>query len=293
MRNYIISSIFNRMLDNPDIFFLNADMGINLVKKFEVSYPDRYTNVGIAEQNLISISAGLANLGFRPFAYTISNFLIHRCLEQIRNDICLHNYPVTLIGTSTGFDNAPLGPTHHILDEWGILKSIPGIDIFCPSSITYAKALVDRILSVNRPAYIRIPKGEHSEPDSIEDLVKLHGNKFKILLISYGNPVQVCLEAYRQDPSLSLLILNKLHPIDDEALLPLIEGYSKIVVVEDHFSTNGLYSTLCEFAVRHNLGVRIDSVAPKSYSFEVGTSPDYFMKKIGIDSTILLKFINN
>lgn len=293
MRNYIISSIHDRMHDNSDIFFLNADMGINLVESFNDSYPDRYANVGIAEQNLISISAGLANLGFRPFCYTISNFLIHRCLEQIRNDICLHNYPITLIGTSTGFDNAPLGPTHHILDEWGILKSIPGIDIYCPSSITYAKALVDRILFAKKPAYIRIPKGEHSEPDSIEDLVKFHGNEVKNLLVSYGNPAQICLETYRQDPSLSLLIVNKLHPIDDKVLLPLIEQHSRIVVVEDHFSINGLYSSLCEFVVRHNLGIRVDSVAPKSYSFEVGSSPDYFMKQIGIDPKILLDLIRN
>ena len=90
MRNLVIKKIHELMKTNKKIFFLTADMGINLVEIFEQDFPKRYLNVGIAEQNLISIAAGLANLGFIPVAYTISNFLVHRCLEQIRNDIVLH-----------------------------------------------------------------------------------------------------------------------------------------------------------------------------------------------------------
>ncbi len=82
MRGHIIDAVFERMSINPDTFFLTADMGINLVEKIQKKYPDRYCNVGIAEQNLIGVSAGLANLGYRPFAYTISNFNIHRCMSR-------------------------------------------------------------------------------------------------------------------------------------------------------------------------------------------------------------------
>ena len=117
------------MEKDENIFFLTADMGINLVEQIQDKFPTRYANVGIAEQNMIGVAAGLANLGYKPFVYTISNFVIHRCLEQIRNDIILHKYPITLMGTSTGYDNAPLGPTHHIIDDWGCLRALPGIDI--------------------------------------------------------------------------------------------------------------------------------------------------------------------
>ena len=175
MRGQIIDAMFDRMARNPDIFFLTADMGINLVEKFEEKYPERFLNVGIAEQNLVGVSAGLANLGFRPFAYTISNFAVHRCFEQIRNDIGIHDYPVVMLGTSAGFDNAPLGPTHHIIDDWGAIKTIPEIDIYCPSSVTYAGSLVDHLLAAGRPAYVRIPKGAHKTPDSTEHFVLLPG----------------------------------------------------------------------------------------------------------------------
>jgi transketolase len=265
-------------------------MGINLVEKFGETYPDRYANVGIAEQNLIGISSGLANLGYRPFAYTISNFLIHRCFEQIRNDICMHNYPVTLLGTSTGFDNAPLGPTHHVVDEWGALKSIPGIDIYCPSSVAYAALLLDRIKQAGKPAYVRIPKGGHTEPASAEHIVKLVGEDDDLLLVSYGNPAQVCIEARRHNPRLSVLVINRLHPLDDESLLEALAPYRRILVVEDHFPLTGLYGSLCEFASRHPLKGRIESAAPKNYVFDVGTTTEYFFKKFGIDLNSILKF---
>ena len=293
MRGQIINAIFERMRANPDIFFLNADMGINLVEKFGEAYPERYANVGIAEQNLISISAGLANLGYRPFAYTISNFLIHRCFEQIRNDIGIHDYPITLLGTSTGYDNSPLGPTHHIVDEWGALKAIPGIDIYCPSSVTYAAKLVDRILQVGRPAYVRIPKGAHAEPASDEHVVKLPGAADDVLLVSYGNPAQACLEARCRDPRLSVLVVNRLHPLDEECLAEMLAPHRRILIVEDHFPQAGLYGSLCEFAARHPLRGRLESVAPNDYTFDVGSSPDYFFRKFGMDVPSLLKLTGN
>src|SRR4051812_3739994 len=106
MRAQILDALFERMAQDEEIYFLTADMGINLVEKFGDKYPNRYANVGIAEQNLVGVSAGLCNLGYRPFGYTISNFAVHRCFEQIRNEIGIHHLPITLLGTSTGYDNA-------------------------------------------------------------------------------------------------------------------------------------------------------------------------------------------
>ena len=293
MRGQIIDSIFLQMESNPEIFFLTADMGINLVEKFEEKYPERYLNVGIAEQNLIGVSAGLANLGYKPFAYTISNFAIHRCFEQIRNDIGLHGHPITILGTSTGYDNAPLGPTHHIIDEWGTLKSIPEIDIYCPSSTSYAAKLVERILHAGRPAYVRIPKGGHLEPDSEEHMVKLHGEDSEIVLVSYGNPAQNCIQVRKEDPRISVIIINRLRPLDDNELLKALYPHKRIIVVEDHFPQSGLYGTLCELIARSSLPRRVESIAPRGYSFDVGATPEYFHKKYEIDVAGILRLIGH
>jgi transketolase len=291
MRGQIIDSIFAVMETNPDVFFLTADMGINLVEKFGEKYPDRYSNVGIAEQNLIGVSAGLTNLGYRPFAYTISNFAIHRCFEQIRNDVCIHNYPVTILGTSTGYDNAPLGPTHHIIDEWGTLKSIPGIDIYCPSSVSYAAKVVEKIIQAGRPAYVRIPKGGHKNPASEEHMVKLPGEIDDVLLVSYGNPAQACIEVRNRDPRISVLVINRLRPLDENQLSVALGPHKRIIVVEDHFPQSGLYGSLCEFIASNPVQGRIESLAPRGYTFEVGTSSDYFYKKYSIDVCGIIKSI--
>jgi transketolase len=276
------------MATNQDIFFLTADMGINLVEKFEDKYPDRFVNVGIAEQNLIGVSAGLANLGYRPFAYTISNFAVHRCFEQIRNDIGIHDYPVVLLGTSAGYDNASLGPTHHIVDDWGAIKLIPEIDIYCPSSVPYAEALVDRLLATARPAYVRIAKGEHKSPDSTDHLVVLPGAAQNTILVSYGAVVQDCLAAQKRDPSLAVLVLNRLRPLEEEKLLEALTPYDRIIAVEDHFPSSGLYGSLCEMLIRHPLKGRLQTLAPRDHTMDVGTSNEYFHHKYRLDADGIL-----
>ena len=292
MRGQIIDAIFARMASNQDIFFLTADMGINLVEKFEDKYPDRFVNVGIAEQNLVGVSAGLANLGYRPFAYTISNFAVHRCFEQIRNDIGIHDYPVVLLGTSAGYDNAPLGPTHHIIDDWGAIKLIPEIDIYCPSSVVYAQALVDHLLATARPAYVRIGKGEHKNPDSTDHFVALLGTAQSTILVSYGGLVQDCLAAQKRDASLAVLAVNRLRPLEEEKLVETLRPYDRIIVVEDHFPSSGLYGSLCEMLIRHPLKARLQSLAPRDYTMDVGTSNAYFHHKYGLDADGILAAVS-
>lgn len=293
MRTQIIDTIFARMATNSDIFFLTADMGINLVEKFAEKYPDRFLNVGIAEQNLIGVSAGLANIGFRPFTYTISNFAVHRCFEQIRNEIGIHDYPVILLGTSTGYDNAPLGPTHHILDDWGSIKAIPEIDIYCPSSVAYAGTLVDRLIGISRPAYVRIPKGAFKTPSSTEHFVTLPGEKSETVLVSYGAPVQECLAAQTKDSSLSVIVVNRLRPLEDDKVIDALAHYKRIFVVEDHFPSCGLYGSLCQIVVQHNLPFRMHSLGPQDYTLEVGTSNEFFHRKYGIDSESILQAVRS
>ena len=188
MRNLFIDLIHKEMATNRDIVFLTADMGINLVEKIQRDYPSRYYNVGIAEQNLIGIAAGLAQCGFKPFAYTISNFLTIRALEQIRNDIVLHKLPVTLVGTSTGFDNGPLGPTHHMLEDWGILSAMPNLQIFCPSKKESVDTIFNLCLRSESPNYVRIPKG-----NGVDGELQKNSNNHTLVL-TYGSASSFAIE---------------------------------------------------------------------------------------------------
>lgn len=290
MRQKIIDKIFNLMESDERIFFLTADMGINLVEKFEEKFPKRYLNVGIAEQNLIGICSGLCKMGYLPFAYTISNFIVHRCFEQIRNDISLHAYPITLMGTSAGFDNAPLGPTHHIIDDWGMLKSLPGFQIYCPSSSDYALSLIPKIIQEKKPSYIRIPKGSYENLKTDDDFYYKKGDYKKTILLSYSAPSQETLKVH-QKTNVSFILFNKLHPLDEDLLISVLKNYKKIIVVEDHLKGNGLYSSICEMFFNYKSDQKIYSLSPKNFNLKVGINPQYFHKEHKLDANSILEQI--
>lgn len=292
MRGAIIDGLFEEMAKDESLFFLTADMGINLVEKFGESYPDRFLNVGIAEQNLIGVSAGLCNVGFKPFAYTISNFLVLRCLEQVRNDLLAHDYPAVLLGTSVGFDNASLGYTHHMLDDWGVMSTLPGIEIYCPTTVEFAQHLIKDLVARPRAAYVRIPKGSPSLEGSGSDFFTIQGSDSDVMVCSYGGPAVECLgiKEYGVDPMIT--IFNRLHPLEDEEIADIFDGVSKVVVVEDQFSHCGLFSKLSVACKRLNLPIEIISVAPPlEYGLIIGTSPQFYFERFGMDAESVARII--
>lgn len=277
MRNKIIQQIHDEMKSDKDIFFLTADMGINLVEKIENDFPDRFLNVGIAEQNLIGVASGLINAGFKVVAYTISNFLVHRCFEQLRNDISLHKKPILLIGTSCGYDNAPLGPTHHIVDDWGSIKNLPNFEVYCPSNVSFCENLFSKLINQNKSIYLRIPKGAFEKINSKKDFQYIKGFT-KNIFLTYGALTE---ELYPINEKLnqSLLIFNKLHPIEGELVINILKKYQNIYVIEDHFGSNGLYDSICKLMIAEGFVSNLKSLAPKDYDLSVGLTKNYFFQR--------------
>lgn len=267
MRGVFLEKLHSKMKVDPNLFFLTADMGINLVEKFEEDFPDRYLNVGIAEQNLIGVAAGLAESGMRPYVYTISNFLTHRCFEQIRNDIVLHNLPVTLVGTSTGYDNGPLGPTHHMLEDWGVISNLSGIEIYAPFNKSSTSEIFDLTYESKMPTYIRIAKG--SGIDVPSKLVKR--NAKQTLVLSYGSACEYAIN-YSIEHGFDYLIIDQLGTGSFHHLDNYCESYSEILVIEDHFKHSGMYSYTTQWVNERNLSIHVQSLSPTNYSLMVGRS---------------------
>jgi len=292
MRGAIIDSIFSVMEHDKSVFFVTADMGINLVEKIQDKFPDRYLNVGIAEQNMVGVCAGLINAGFKPFAYTISNFAVHRCFEQIRNDICIHHNPIVLMGTSTGYDNAPLGPTHHIIDDWAALKALHGIDIYCPSTMGFAKSIVSRLLASPKASYLRIPKNGLNEPERSEENTLFGEPTGETLLVGYGGTSSHCVEAAKSKPAVSALICNRLHPLDGYFFKNLASGFKRVVVVEDQFPSSGLYGSLCNVWVEQKISASLEVISKdRDYVLDVGNSAEYYLAKLGLDTKGIQKIL--
>jgi transketolase len=285
VRGHVFDELRTRMSHDEHVFFLTGDMGINLVETIEDAFPDRFLNVGIAEQDLIGIASGLCNVGFRPVVYTIGNFLVHRCYEQLRDDVALHGYPMILLGTSAGFDNASLGPTHHLIDDWGPLRNLPGFDVYAPASTEFATGMLDRVIDSGRAAYLRVAKGAPSIPGTERDAALLPGTGRRIMLVTYGSLAVECCKAQEERPDISVLVLNKIHPLDPAVLVPHLEAYDHVLVVEDHFGQTGLYGSLCVLAMEHRLSARISSAAPlHEYCLIVEQSAAGYWRRYDLDA---------
>ncbi len=279
MRDAIFTALFDRMARDPRVFFLTADVGINLVEKIRDTYPDRYLNVGIAEANMVGVAAGLCASGYRPVCYTFSQFLIHRAFEQLRDDVALHGYPLVLLGTTCGFDNCQMGPTHHAVDDWGVARNLPGLEVHCPNNVGCASALFNDVMDDGELTYIRIPKGK-----GVEDNYRQGAGD--TLLMTYGNMAGECFRAHQINLLLSVVVLNTLHPLSYLSAVAL-RPVKRLVVVEDHFADTGLYSSVCRLVAEQRLPIEVVSRAPCGYYHESGDNPAHFWKKFRGDAESL------
>ena len=157
--------------------------------------------------------------------------------------------------------------------------------------MAFAESMVSRVLEDSKPTYIRVPKGNPLEPDSVEDLIGLGSGDSEVVLVTYGSLAQECLKVQKSNPDLSVIVLNRISPLDERLLVEKLKSHEVVVCVEDHFSTIGLYSSLCEVVVRNHLNVEVVALGPLSATFEVGSTADYYHKTFGLDSESLIKQI--
>jgi transketolase len=146
-----------------DFVFLTGDLGFMALEPLREAAGDRFINAGVAEQNMVSVAAGLARVGYRPWVYSIAPFAYARPLEQIRNDVCLHDLPVTLIGNGGGYAYGAMGATHHALEDYGILLCLLNMWVFVPAFGGDIPDVIASILRASRPAYLRLGRDEKPE----------------------------------------------------------------------------------------------------------------------------------
>ncbi len=293
MRNEFFEELVQLFRTDESLFFLTGDTGFNLVEPIFKIAPKRALNVGVAEQNMIGIASGLANAGFVPVCYAITNFLIERCFEQIRNDICLHKYKTILVGTSTGYDNGPLGPTHHKLDDIGAVKVLPNLRVYSPSGKKSISLTLKEALDVDTASFIRISKRGIDEGKTVEDINHfIYQSEFhSVLVISHGAMVGNAMKAYDIYPHFSLFAMDRIKPLSKKKLQHLFDHYETIVILEDNFNS-GLFNSICQWAVENRkIDRELVSIAPEErYEITVGDfeylekkhklSPDEIVKKI-------------
>lgn len=159
MRNELRQSLIAHA-SRAEFVFLTGDLGFQALEPLRDALGPRFINAGVAEQNMVSVAAGLARQGMRPWAYSIAPFIYARPFEQVRNDVCLHGLPVVLIGNGGGYGYGVMGGTHHALEDYGVLLTLAGMCVHIPAFASDVSSAIDQLFTATGPAYLRLGLGE-------------------------------------------------------------------------------------------------------------------------------------
>jgi transketolase len=249
VRNAFIDELCLAAEKDPSIWLLTADLGFSVLESFIEKFPNRYLNVGVAEQNMMGVAAGLALSGKRVFAYSIVNFATLRCFEQIRNDIVYHGANVTIVGVGGGFAYGAQGYTHHGLEDLAVMRTLGEIDVAAPADAFETRCVVRTSLSHERPAYIRLAKaGEEPVHNAVPN--ECRGKPISILegtdalIVATGCLVQEAVAAGRllADKGINTAVWSCpwLSPFDNEMLLSAVRSYPLVLTAEEGVTGGGL-----------------------------------------------------
>ena len=256
MRDAFVKTLERLSQSDNDIFLLTGDLGFKLFDSFREKYPERFLNMGIAEPNMIGVSAGLALSGKKVYCYSMIPFLVMRCFEHIRIDICYHNLNVRLVGVGGGFVYGLEGVTHHAIEDVAIMRTLPNMTVVAPGDPFEVSACIDASVSYKGPMFIRL--GRRGEPQ-----VHSTAPDFKIgkgiILFNKGN--DICLLAtgtmlykakiasellLKKGFGVTLISLHTIKPLDEVLIKDCAKKYRSIFSIEEHSIVGGLGSAVAE-----------------------------------------------
>ena len=255
MRKVFVSCLLRLAERDQNLWLLTGDLGFNVLEPFVERYPARFVNVGVAEQNLVGVAAGLAMTGKEVYVYSIANFPVFRALEQLRNDVCGHRLRVRIVGVGGGYQYAASGYTHHMLEDVAVMRVLPGMTVLVPADLAETSALVSQLPDVQGPAYLRLgrARGELGRPREAAITLgrprELRAGR-DIALMAAGPCAGMALEVAdlleSQGLSAQVLSMHTLVPIDRDAVIRIATDAKLVAVLEEHAAAGGLYSAVAE-----------------------------------------------
>lgn len=281
MRIAFVNTLYKSALKDKKITLLTGDLGYSVFETFQEKMPNQFLNVGIAEQNMTGVAAGLAIEGFKPFIYSIVPFATMRNFEMIRNDICYQNLNVKIVGVGAGFSYGPYGHTHHGLEDIGILKTLPNLTIFTPGDPVETELVTQEAMKINGPVYIRLGRAGEPYVHKTKPVFKFG----KGIILNSGKDVAIIATstmlkaAYDVSDNLkskkincTLISIPTIKPLDKGLILDIFKNHKYIYSIEEHFETGGLGSSISEIVAVNGL---------RAKKFRIIAVPNHFTEVIG------------
>lgn len=281
--------------DVKDFVFLTGDLGFKALEPLRTALGKRFINAGVAEQNMVSVGAGLARSGLRPWVYSIAPFIYARPFEQIRNDVCIHNLPVVIVGNGGGYGYGVMGATHHALEDYGVLLALQHLRAYVPAFDADLQAQIPLLMQTTGPAYLRLGLSELPADQTIPPYAAwrklLDGGGPLIVVV--GPLVGGLLAAARAlpestRPSIWLVTELPLAPIPAEFQAAAHQAQA-IMVVEEHVAQGGVGQSLAQWLLESGIQPRRFQIrAAQGYPSGLYGSQKFHRQECGLDATAVL-----
>ena len=287
---------------NPNVMAVSADLGRSSgLDRFSKEYPEQFLNSGIAEQNMVGVSAGLARMGFDVFASTFAPFASMRASEQVRMNMGYMHEPVKLVALGSGLAMGFLGNSHYGLEDLAVMRAIPGLTVISPADCAEVYKTLEACVGFEHPVYIRLTGAVSCPVVYTEDYDFEIGKAVwlreaqKVTVISAGTTVGHCLKvaaALEEDGiNVGLLNMHTVKPLDCDAIANAVETSDTIFVVDEHTRIGGLGSAITDHIVEHHgIGVRLFCHGIDDRYVETGNYP-FLLQKNGLDAAGIEAFI--
>lgn len=302
MRNQFVKSISKIFKQNKKVNLITGDLGFGYFKEFYEKKCEQFLNIGISEQNMASVAAGMSMINNNVvYIYSIGNFATLRCLEQIRQDICYHNHNVNVVSMGAGFSYGSLGGSHHLLEDISIMRSIPNMKVFLPSD----ERDIDQILKLTSkgigPTYMRIDKSK--VPNNIIPKTnilkprKICDGKDGYIISTGGiiNDVLDCIKILKTNYqiNLGLILLSYINDKEYKIFTKKIKKNMNIFTVEEHSVVGGIGDYCLDIFNKRKIKYKnFNKIGVANKSFSNVSGSQNFLKKINkIDSLGIMKVI--
>ena len=300
MRTTFVNTLVELATLDERILLLTGDLGFMALEPFSERFPDRFINVGVAEQNMVGMATGLAEAGFVPFAYSIATFASLRPYEFFRNGPILHRSKVRVVGVGGGFEYGTAGITHHGLEDVGVMRVQPGLTVIVPADFEQTATALRASWNIPGPVYYRIGKDNETIVPGLNGRFELGKVEVvregtDLLLIAMGSLASEAVDAANElsvdGIDCEVAVIAGLNPPPTADLLALLSEFTTAVTAEAHYVNGGLGSLVCEKVAEHGLSCRIMRLAVRSSLDGVTGSRGYLRKIHGLNGASIAETI--
>ncbi len=285
---------------NPDMVFLTGDLGFMALEPLQQVMQARFINAGIAEQNMVTVAAAMSRENLETWVYSIAPFCYARPFEQIRNDIAFHNLPVKLVGNGGGYGYGVMGPTHHAIEDYGVMLSLPNMRVFIPVFDEDVATVIDRVGNLQSPSYIRLGRGEVPINYEVPDYApwrQLTNGGGEVVIVAgplagtYINAFQNLPEGVRPNLWVVTELPLEMNPLPSE-LIKQMSALRGLCVVEEHVRRGGLGSELALLLFEKKIEVGVfHHLYARAHHYATYGSQNFLRAQSGIDINSVLALL--